>query len=415
MNDQHALGGRVMEHIRALDAFTDEPGRLTRLYLSPAHKAAAAHVLGLMRAAGLDAHVDAVGNVVGRRGAADLPTLYLGSHIDSVVDAGRYDGPLGVICAIVAAETLVREGTTLPFALEVLALGDEENVRFPTNLSTAYAIAGRYDASWLDGRDEDGVSLREALQAFGGDPDAIAGLARDPARSLGYLELHIEQGPVLEAQDLPVGVVTAINAAIRARCRVTGEAGHAGTVPMAMRRDALAATAQMIAAVERIGCEFPEAVATVGQAQVSPGAVNVIPGSASFTLDARAPQDEVCKAMAARILDACAEIARERGVAFESEIFMDSPSTPMNPRLVEALVAGAARAGAATIALPSGAGHDAVAMARLCPVGMLFVRCEKGISHNPAENVEVEDVDAAVRCLIETIRVLAEGHETSGG
>jgi allantoate deiminase len=409
MSDQHALGHRVMEHIHALDAFSDEPGRLTRLYLSPAHKAAAEHVRGLMIAAGLDAHVDAVGNVVGRYGSADLPTLYLGSHIDSVVDAGRYDGPLGVICALVAAGEFARDGVKLPFALEVLAFGDEENVRFPTSLSTSYAVAGRYQETWLDGRDAEGTSLREALVAFGGDPAGIAAVARAPARCVGYLEVHIEQGPVLEAQDLPIGVVTAINAAIRVRCRVTGEAGHAGTVPMSMRRDALAASAQMIAAIERIGSEYPDAVATVGQLAVSPGAVNVIPGGVAFTLDARAPQDEACNAMVAQIMDTCRAIAQERGVGFAEERFVDTPATPMDARLVSALVEGAKRAGASAIALPSGAGHDAIAMAALGPVGMLFVRCEKGISHNPAENITVADADAALRSLIETIRVLAEG------
>jgi allantoate deiminase len=397
-----------MEHIHALDAFTDEPGRLTRLYLSPAHKAAAEHVRGLMIAAGLDAHVDAVGNVVGRYGSADLPTLYLGSHIDSVVDAGRYDGPLGVICALVAAGEFAREGVKLPFALEVLAFGDEENVRFPTSLSTSYAVAGRYDEAWLDGRDAEGMSLRDALVAFGGYPAGIAAVARDPAGCAGYLEVHIEQGPVLEAQNLPIGVVTAINAAIRARCRVTGEAGHAGTVPMSMRRDALAASAQMIAAIERIGAEYPNAVATVGQLTVSPGAVNVIPGGVAFTLDARAPQNEACKAMVAQIMEACRAIAQERGVGFAEERFVDSPATPMDAHLVSALVEGAKRVGASAIERPSGAGHDAVAMAALGPVGMLFVRCEKGISHNPAENITVADADAAVRSLIETIRVLAE-------
>jgi allantoate deiminase len=410
MSDQHALGHRVMEHIHALDAFTDEPGRLTRLYLSPAHKAATEHVRGLMIAVGLDAHIDAVGNVVGRYGSADLPTLYLGSHIDSVVDAGRHDGPLGVICALMAAGEFARDGVKLPFALEVLAFGDEENVRFPTSLSTSYAIAGRYDTSWLDGRDAEGTSLREALVAFGGDPAGIAAVARDPSGCVGYLEVHIEQGPVLEAQDLPIGVVTAINAAIRARCRVTGEAGHAGTVPMSMRRDALAASAQMIAAIERIGAEYPDAVATVGQLTVSPGAVNVIPGGVAFTLDARAPQVEACKAMVAQIFGACRAIAQERGVAFAEERFVDSPATPMDARLVSALVEGAKRAGASAIELPSGAGHDAIAMAALGPVGMLFVRCEKGISHNPAESITVADADAALRSLIETIRVLAERH-----
>ncbi len=407
MIDQHALGRRVMEMIHALAAHTDEPGRLTRLYLSPAHKAAAAHVRAMMEEAGLSAHVDAAGNVVGRHGPADLPVLYLGSHIDSVVDAGLYDGPLGVACAIAAAGELLRGGKPLPFALEILAFGDEENVRFPTSLSSTCAIAGQYHLPWLETQDEQGLSLRDALIAFGGDPDAIPALARDPARSIGYLEVHIEQGPVLEARGLPLGIVTAINAATRARCRVTGEAGHAGTVPMGMRRDALAGAAAMVAAIERIGSAHPDAVATVGRIGAAPGAVNVIPGSVDFTLDARAPTNAVRDAMVGEIVSACEEIATGRNLRFAFEPFMNSPATPMDETLMAACEEGVARAGFSPIRLPSGAGHDAVAMAALCPVGMLFVRCEKGVSHNPAESITLEDAGAAASALIATIEALA--------
>jgi allantoate deiminase len=403
------LGKRVMALVDDLARHTDEPGRLTRLYLSPAHRATADAALRLMQAAGLDACLDAVGNVVGRYEdeAPGSAVLILGSHLDSVVDAGRFDGPLGVACGIVAVEELAREGLRLPFAVEVVAFGDEENVRFPTNLSTSCALAGRYKPEWLETRDGDGVRLRDALVAFGGDPDGIAGLARDPKSVAGYLEVHIEQGPLLEARDLPVGIVSAIAGITRARCHVIGEAGHAGTVPMAMRRDALAAAAEMILAVERIGAERPGTVATVGQAKPEPGAVNVIAGRVDFTLDARAPDDAVRAAMVADIEREFRAITARRGVGLRVEPFMDSPATVMDARLVATLEDAATALGVPTMRLPSGAGHDAVAMATLCPAAMLFVRCEGGISHNPAESITEEDADIGVRVLVEAVKRLA--------
>jgi len=281
-------GARAMALVDALARHTDEPSRLTRLYLSPAHRATAEATLGMMREAGLEARIDAVGNAIGRREGRErgAPALIIGSHLDSVVDAGRFDCPLGVVAGIVAAEALAREGA-LPFAIEVAAFGDEENVRFPTNLSTSHALAGRYRPEWLNARDGDGIALRDALLAFGGDPDAVAALARRREDVVGYLEVHIEQGPLLESKDLAVGIVSAIAGITRARALVKGEAGHAGTVPMAMRRDALAAAAEMIAAIERIGSRRADTVATVGAAKVAPGAINVIAGEVAFTTPAR--------------------------------------------------------------------------------------------------------------------------------
>ncbi|GGK41372.1 allantoate amidohydrolase [Salinarimonas ramus] len=403
------IGARAMAMIADLARHTDEPGRLTRLYLSPAHRACADATAALMRDAGLAVSEDALGTIVGRREGPtpDAPTLMIGSHIDSVVNAGIYDGPLGVVCGILAADLLRNE--SLPFALEILAFGDEENVRFPTSLASSSALAGHFKPEWLEGRDAGGTSLREALLAFGGDPEGIAAIARDPARTLGYLEVHIEQGPVLEARDLAVGVVTAINGATRARCTVEGMAGHAGTVPMGMRQDALAATAEMIALVERAGTAARDAVATVGVCEVEPGALNVIPARTRFTLDIRAPDDAVRAALVEEIVSGCRAIAERRGVTFAEERFMDQAATAMDERLAAALETGAARAGEATIRLPSGAGHDAVATARLCPSAMLFVRCAGGISHNPAESIDAADAGAAVRTLVEAVRVLGQG------
>ncbi len=401
-----SLGRRVMAMIEALAQHSDEPGRVTRLYLSPAHRKAAETTLGLMREAGLDAHIDALGSVIGRIEGADpdAPALVLGSHIDSVVDAGRYDGNLGVVLGIAAVAALREQGIVPACPIEVVAFGDEENVRFPTNLSTSHALAGRFDAAWLDGTDQDGVSMRDALTRFGGDPNGIAALARDPARYRGYLEVHIEQGPLLEARNLPVGIVSAINGITRARARVIGEAGHAGTVPMTMRRDALAAVAEMIGIVERAGSKRTDTVATVGVAQVQPGAINVIPAKVDFTLDARAPDDAVRHAMVQDILTECEAAAQRRGVDLTIEPFMESPATPMDKDLMERLEDAVRSTGIEPLRLASGAGHDAVAMAGLCPSAMLFVRCKGGISHNPAESITVEDADVAARVLVEAVR-----------
>jgi allantoate deiminase len=398
-----------MELLKALAQHTDEPGRLTRLYLSPAHRQAAEATRAMMQDAGLAARIDALGSVAGRWDGQhpEQPALLVGSHIDTVVNAGRFDGTLGVVLGIVAIEALRAEGFTPSCPIEVLAFGDEENARFPTNLSTAHALAGCYDPSWLDGRDAEGVSLREALAAFGGDPGGIDALARRPGSVRGYLEVHIEQGPLLEAENKSLGVVTAINGISRARMVVSGEAGHAGTVPMTMRRDALAAAAEMLATVERIGARRADTVATVGVARVEPNAVNVIPAEVNWTLDARAPNDAVRTEMVNAIIAECEDVARRRGVALTVELFMDSPATPMDARLAAVLGEACRAIGEEPLSLASGAGHDAVAMARLCPVAMLFVRCKGGISHNPAESITVEDADAAARVLINAVRMIA--------
>jgi allantoate deiminase len=403
------LGHRVMAMIEELAQHTDEPGRLTRLYLSDAHRRAADATLRLMQEAGLNAHIDALGSVIGRVEGAnpEAPALLIGSHIDSVVDAGRYDGNLGVVLGIVVVEALKQQGIAPACPVEIVAFGDEENVRFPTNLSTSQALAGRFNPAWLDGRDQDGVSFRDALIRFGGDPGGAAALARDPARYRGYLEVHIEQGPLLEAKRLPVGIVSAINGITRARASVIGEAGHAGTVPMNMRRDALAAVAEMIGIVERAGSTRTDTVATVGAAQVQPGAINVIPARVDFTLDARSPDDAVRLAMVQDIVTECQAAAQRRNVSFTIEPFMESPATPMDKDLIGRLEEAVRSLGIEPLHLSSGAGHDAVAMANLCPSAMLFVRCKDGISHNPAESITTEDVDVAARVLIDAVKRIA--------
>lgn len=405
------LGARAFATLAGINRFSDEPGKLTRLYLSPSHRQAAEYVKGAMEVAGLTAFIDAAGSVQGRREGATpgLPAVLIGSHIDTVRDGGRFDGNLGVVAGILAAQAIRDAGITLPFALEVVAFGDEETVRFPTSLSTSSALIGHYDPAWLEARDADGVVLRDALVAFGGDPAGIAALARKPGSVKAYLEVHIEQGPVLEVENEAVGIVTAINAQSRAAVRVSGEAGHAGTVPMKLRKDALTAAAEMALALEEIAGSHDQAVGTVGVFRPDPGATNVVPGAVDFTIDYRAPVGATVAAMERQIQQRFGEIAARRGVGLTITPYSREDATPMAADLQEALATGIARTGSNLSArrLPSGAGHDAMAMARLCPSAMLFVRCEKGISHSPLENMTELDAGIAIRVLIETVLELA--------
>jgi len=405
------LGARAFAALAGINRFSDEPGKITRLYLSPSHRQAAEYVKGAMEVSGLSAFIDAAGSVQGRREGADpgLPAVLIGSHIDTVRDGGRFDGNLGVVAGILAAQAIRDAGITLPFALEVVAFGDEETVRFPTSLSTSSALIGHYDPAWLESRDADGVMLRDALVAFGGDPAGIAALARKPGTVKAYLEVHIEQGPVLEVENEAVGIVTAINAQSRAAVRVSGEAGHAGTVPMKLRKDALTAAAEMALAMEEIAGAHDQAVGTVGVFRPDPGATNVVPGAVDFTIDYRAPIGATVAAMERQIQQRFGEIADRRGVGLTITPYSREDATPMAAELQEALATGIARTGSNLSArrLPSGAGHDAMAMARLCPSAMLFVRCEKGISHSPLENMTEIDAGIAIRVLIETILELA--------
>lgn len=399
-------GPALMARLDELARFSDEPETLTRLYLTPAHKAAALQVQRWMTEAGMTAAIDAVGNVVGRYEATepDRPALLLGSHIDTVRNAGRYDGNLGVLAAIEAVATLHAAGERLPFAIEVLAFGDEEGVRFPVTLTGSRAIAGTVDPGVLDAADQDGITLRDALRAFGCDPDQIPFLRRRGGTALAYVELHIEQGPVLEAEGLPVGVVTAINGASRFTVEVLGMAGHAGTVPMHLRQDALAAAAEMVLQVEREARAARDIVATVGRLEVRPGAVNVIPGSVTFTIDARSPRDAARHDVVAHLRDDLAAVARLRGVKVRVERSYEEPAATCHPALIQQLENAVARAGIRPRRLPSGAGHDGLAMVALCPIAMLFVRCKGGVSHNPAESITAEDADIATAVLLDFLR-----------
>jgi len=355
----------VLARCAQLAAISEEPGLLLRRYGTPAMREANALVAGWMEAAELTTHEDAVGNLIGTRGEGGL---MLGSHLDTVRDAGRYDGPLGVMVAIAAAQRV-------PDApLEIAGFADEEGVRFGTAYLGSSAVAGRFDPEWPALRDTDGVALADLLR---GDPSTAA---RHPR---AYAEVHIEQGPVLERRNEPVGVVTAINGQSHADVAFIGEAGHAGTVPHDTRHDALAAAAEWILAVEGIG--------TVGRIRVEPGGRNVIPGRALTTLDVRHPDDGVRRASVRDLRRRAEEIATRRDVRLDWTDVGDLPAVAMDERL-------GARWGVTT-SLPSGAGHDAAMMASVAPATMLFVRCRGGVSHNPAESVAEADVAAAIDAL----------------
>jgi len=410
--DPAALGARADAMLTALAAISAEPGRLTRLYLTPEHRRAADLVGAWMRGAGLAVQEDALATVRGRLEAASgtRRTLVIGSHIDTVIDAGRFDGALGVVAGIVAVEELRRRAVALPFAVEVCAFGDEEGVRFPTTLLGSSAIAGILDPADLDRMDADGISVRAALAGYGCDIAGIAAARVAPADAVAYLEVHIEQGPVLEREGLALGVVTAIAGATRAVVTVTGEAGHAGTVPMALRRDALAAASELVLAVERIGRagSADELVATVGRMAVRPGAVNVVAGAVELSLDVRAASDAPRRAAMAAIHAAADEIADRRGVAVDIAVTHDRDTAACTPAVVDALSGAVASLQLPPRRLMSGAGHDGQAMAMLTGIGMIFVRCRGGVSHNPAEYAAQGDIGLAVAALVRAVEGLAE-------
>ena len=404
----------IMARCDELGAISEEPSRLTRRFATPALRRAMELVAGWCRAAGMTTWFDAAGNLRARYegDGGDRRTLLLGSHLDSVRDAGKYDGPLGVLTALGVVEELYARGERLPYAIEVLAFADEEGLRYQTSYLGSLALLGEVPLEWLDRADEDGITMRAALVAHGGDPTPIA--ARIPSLPwgrddlLGYCEVHIEQGPVLEAANAPVGIVGAIQGGSRSWVAFTGIAGHAGTVPHHLRHDALCAAAEFILAVEAAMRETPGLVATVGQIAAQPGAINVIPGHAAVSLDVRHP-DDATRAAAARALREHAErIATARSVSLAWRDHYELPAIACSPRLIALLEAAMTAHGLTPRTLPSGAGHDPVALARRTDVAMLFVRCKGGISHNPAESVAVGDVAVALAVLSEFVRRCGE-------
>lgn len=402
---------RVMQRCDQLSHISETPGQLTRVYLSPEHLRANALVAQWMNDAGMLTWQDAVGNICGRyEGATEgASAVLLGSHLDTVRNAGRYDGMLGVISAIELVDWLNRHNLRLAQAIEIVGFADEEGTRFGVTLLGSRGLTGSWPAGWLEERDAQGVTVAQALVNAGFDPARIGEAARNAADFSAYLELHIEQGPVLERENLALGVVTAINGAKRLACRFTGEAGHAGTVPMSHRRDALAASAEWMVFIEQTTRSWgPELVATVGTLGCEPGAVNVIPGAVNLTLDIRSPSDAQLETLLARLLEEAEQIAIRRGLTFSQDTYYAIPATLCDPTLQEMLAGALEATQGQALRLPSGAGHDAIAIAERWPVGMLFVRCAGGVSHHPAEAVQETDVALALVALSQTVTTLAQ-------
>ena len=386
----------VMERCEILAACTEEPGRITRPFATDALRCADAHVTEWMRDAGMTVRRDNIGNLRGRYEGSSHSTLLLGSHLDSVRDAGRYDGPLGVLVAIAAIQRLHDAGRRLPFGLELLAFADEEGLRFGSTYLGSRAVAGGLAEDKLRRTDAAGVTMADAIRAFGGDPGRIADDRWKGDRPRGYVEVHIEQGPVLEKLGLPVGVVSAIAGQDRMRITFVGEAAHAGTVPMDQRRDALVVASMFVIAVEQEARRRPGLVATVGRLDVEPGAANVIPARVELTLDVRHPDDGVRIEASQRLIADAHALAESRGLTVEVRPTSERAAVACSPELTAVLRRAI---GDGTVEVASGAGHDGVYMSELTDIAMLFVRCKGGVSHNPKESVTAEDVGVAIDVL----------------
>ncbi|TYL40906.1 allantoate amidohydrolase [Dickeya sp. ws52] len=401
-----AAARRVMTRCDQLATISETHGQLTRVYLSPQHLQANQQTGEWMREAGMRVWQDSVGNICGRYEGSTpgAPALLLGSHLDTVRNAGRYDGMLGVLAAIETVSFLHQHGIRLPVALEVVGFGDEEGTRFDVTLLGSRGLTGTWPDGWLSRPDANGVTVAQALTQAGLDPEAITQAARPAADILAYLELHIEQGPCLEQAGLALGVVTAINGARRLNCTFTGHAGHAGTVPMSQRQDALAAAAAWMTQAEQMTRDSdPYLVATFGTLQCLPGAANVIPGEVRLTLDIRGPDDKPLDALLQRLLTLAQDIAMQRHCAFSAEEYYRIAATRCDDALQQRLSAAVMQVQGDNLSLPSGAGHDAIAIAERWPVGMLFMRCKGGISHHPDESVLTDDVAQALQALLLTV------------
>jgi N-carbamoyl-L-amino-acid hydrolase len=401
------FGPAIMQWSEDLAQWSDDEDGLTCAYMTDAHRQSAAQLAAWMREAGMEVHIDDVGNVVGRylSGAANAKTLMTGSHYDTVRNGGKYDGRLGILLPLAIVRQLHAAGEKLPYDFEIVGFAEEEGVRFRSTFLGSNAITGRFDMGLLEQLDTDGVSMRTALEGAGHKVQAIPAIARDPSKLLAFVEVHIEQGPVLLQRGLPLGVVTAIAGSSRYLVELRGLASHAGTTPMTMRKDAAAAAAEIVLLVEQ-RCGTAEAlVGTVGQLQVPNGSVNVIPGACKLSLDIRAADDAVRKAAVQDVLDGIAAICERRQVEFKLEKVVEASAAPCAPWLMDQLGAAVERTGLPRFDLLSGAGHDAMAMAAVTDVAMLFTRCGNGgISHNPLETMTADDAEIAAQALLDFLR-----------
>ena len=395
---------------RRLAAFSEDARGIRRTFLSPPMRACHAEIAGWLKAAGAEVSIDAAGNLRGFYAATrpQSPRLLIGSHLDTVPNAGAYDGVLGVVLAATLLEAL--EGRRLPFGIEVMGFSEEEGVRFGTPFIGSRALVGRLDEELLNRRDANGISVRKAIEDFGLNPvDIPSAVLRDDV--LAYLEFHIEQGPVLEELGRPLGVVEAIAGQSRMEFVFVGRANHAGTTPMHLRRDAVAAAAEWILGVERAAQSEPDLVATVGRVEAEPGAANVIAREARVTLDVRGKSDEKRTGVTEALVRHAEEIAGRRGLSVQHSLLLDQKVAAMDPFLVEQIEAAIRKTGWQPHRLVSGAGHDTMILAEKVPAAMIFVRTPGGISHDPAESVEIEDVAKAIECGLALLDQLANSPE----
>ncbi|HMN22059.1 MAG TPA: 2-oxo-4-hydroxy-4-carboxy-5-ureidoimidazoline decarboxylase [Ottowia sp.] len=412
-----ALGNQVWDWHEELAQYTDpgyaELGQLTVTYLTDAHRACAAYISQTMRDSGFDeVRIDAVGNVVGRYKAdpavKDAKTLLTGSHYDTVRNGGRYDGRVGIFVPIACVRELARTGRRLPFDFEVVGFAEEEGQRYKATFIGSGALVGDFKPEWLDQKDADGITMREAMQHAGLDIAAIPALRRNAADYLGHIEVHIEQGPVINEMNLPLAVVTSINGSARYQGAYVGQASHAGTTPMGTRRDAACATAELALYLEQRAAQDGDSVGTMGMLQVPSGSVNVVPGRCEFSLDIRAPHDAQRDAVVADVLAAAQEIAQRRGVRVSTVEAMRASAAPSDPALQKRWEDAVAALGLPVHRMPSGAGHDAMKLHEIMPQAMLFVRGENaGISHNPLESSTADDLELAVRAMQHVLDGLA--------
>jgi allantoate deiminase len=410
MSADSPLAQQMLDRLNELAAITDDPGVTTRTFLSPAMARANTLVGGWMKSLGGQIAPDGWGNLIGHFPGAtpEAKTLLLGSHLDTVPNAGKYDGPLGVLVALAALEALAARGKRLPFHVDVIGFSDEEGTRFHSAYLGSGALAGVLTEAELNLRDAAGITVREVVAKHQGVEKIELPAARYASEKLlGYVEVHIEQGPVLEQKKRALGVVDAIAAQTRLVYTVEGKAGHAGTTPMSLRQDALAAAAEIILAAERIGLDTAGLVATVGQLKIEPGASNVIPARVRLSADIRHAERRVADDACARLTAEAARIASRRKLRVSHEIVQSTDGIPCAPWLIDALAQAAKTAQSSVPHLISGAGHDGIILSRLTPIGMLFVRCRDGLSHHPEEHVDLADLAAAIAALTSFLENLA--------
>jgi N-carbamoyl-L-amino-acid hydrolase len=409
------LGQRVWDWQETLAQHSEpgyaEHGQLTVTYLTGAHRACARDIAQGMRDVGFDeVGIDAVGNVVGRYHAATAGAKYLmtGSHYDTVRNGGKYDGRLGFFVPMVCVQQLHQQHKRLPFGIEVVAFAEEEGQRYKATFLGSGALIGDFKPEWLDQQDADGITLRAAMLHAGLNLDDIPALRRDPAKYLGFVEVHIEQGPVLNELNLPLGVVTSINGSVRYQCEVIGTASHAGTTPMDRRRDAACAVAELALYMEQRAAQDGDSVATIGQWQVPNGSINVVPGRCTFSLDMRAPTNAQRDALEVDVLAQLQAIAERRGLRWRADLAMRASAAPSAPAWQARWELAVSALGVPLFKLPSGAGHDAMKLHEVMPQAMLFVRGENaGISHNPLESTTCDDMQLAVDAFAHLLNQLA--------